>query len=80
MPINAGFEYGRAEEKYFKAQTDSERLIALEEMLRTAPAHKGSERFRGDIRLKIKKLKDSMIKAKNLENLIKKELKKKKCK
>jgi len=64
MPINAGFEYGRAEEKYFQAQTDSERLVALEEMLRTAPAHKGSERFRGDIRLKIKKLKESMIRIK----------------
>ena len=64
MPINAGFEYARAEEKYVDAQTDSERLVALEEMLRTAPAHKGSERFRGDIRLKIKKLKESMIKAK----------------
>jgi len=64
MPINAGFEYGRAEEKYFKAQTDEEKLKALEEMLRTAPSHKSSEHFRGDIRLKIKKLKESMIKSK----------------
>ncbi|MBS3079487.1 50S ribosome-binding GTPase [Candidatus Pacearchaeota archaeon] len=76
MPINAGFEYGRAEEKYFQAQTDSERLIALEEMLRTAPAHKGSERFRGDIRLKIKKLKESMIKAKKSGKSNKKGIKK----
>ncbi|VVB78645.1 GTPase Obg [uncultured archaeon] len=76
MPINAGFEYARAEEKYFKAQTDSERLVALEEMLRTAPAHKGSERFRGDIRLKIKKLKESMIRAKKSGKSNKKGIKK----
>ena len=76
MPINAGFEYARAEEKYFQAQTDSERLVALEEMLRTAPAHKGSERFRGDIRLKIKKLKESMIKAKKAGKSNKKGIKK----
>ncbi|MEK6859698.1 MAG: GTPase [Nanoarchaeota archaeon] len=76
MPINAGFEYARAEEKYFQAQTDSERLIALEEMLRTAPSHKGSERFRGDIRLKIKKLKKSMIKAKKSGKSTKKGIRK----
>lgn len=76
MPINAGFEYARAEEKYFQAQVDSERLVALEEMLRTAPAHKSSEKFRGDIRLKIKKLKESMIKAKKAGKSSKKGIKK----
>ena len=55
MPINAGFEFGKAEEKYRNANTDEEQLKAFEEMLRTAPSHKGSEKFRGDIRLKIKK-------------------------
>ena len=64
MPINAGFEYGRAEEKYYSSVTDEERLIALQEMLRTSPSHKGSEKFRGDIRSKIKKLKGSILKAK----------------
>lgn len=64
MPINAGFEYAKAEEQYREASTDKEKLDALEEMLRTAPSHKGSEKFRGDIRLKIKKLKDSIIKSK----------------
>lgn len=76
MPINAGFEYARAEEKYFSAQTDSERLLALEEMLRTAPAHKGSEKFRGDIKLKIKKLKESIVKAKKAGKGTKKGIKK----
>ncbi|MDD5193460.1 MAG: 50S ribosome-binding GTPase [Candidatus Nanoarchaeia archaeon] len=64
MPINAGFEFGKAEEKYQNAKTEEEELEALEEMLRTAPSHKGSEKFRGDIRLKIKKLRESIIKSK----------------
>ncbi len=64
MPINASFEYAQAEERYRNANTDEEQLKALEEMLRTAPSHKGSEKFRGDIRLKIKKLKESIVKQK----------------
>jgi len=76
MPINAGYEYANAEEKYFNAGTDEERLVALQEMLRTAPSHKGSERFRGDIRLKIKKLKESIIKSKKSGKSNKKGIKK----
>jgi uncharacterized protein len=64
MPINAGYEYAEAEKKYFEAKTDEERVIALQGMLKTAPTHKGSEKFRGDIRLKIKKLREQIIKAK----------------
>ncbi len=64
MPINAGFEYASAEQKYREAQTIEEKITALEEMLRAAPSHKGSEKFRGDIRLKIKKLKEEIIKSK----------------
>lgn len=56
MPINPTHGYFSSEEKYHKAQTGEERLKALKEMLRTAPTHKGSEKFRGAIRLKIKKL------------------------
>ncbi len=66
MPINPTYEYINAETEYHKAQTDTERLKSLEKMLRTAPAHKGSEKFRGDIRLKIKKLKEKIIKDKKL--------------
>ncbi len=60
MPINAGYEYANAEQEYYEAQTDEEKLLALEEMLRTAPSHKSSEKFRGDIRLKIKKLREKI--------------------
>jgi small GTP-binding protein len=64
MPLNPGYEFMSAEKRYDEAQTDDEKIAALEEMLRTAPAHKGSEKFRGDIRLKIKKIKEKVIKDK----------------
>jgi uncharacterized protein len=76
MPINAGYEYADAEGKYFDAKTDSERLSALQEMLRYAPAHKSSEKFRGDIRLKIKRLKESITKQKKSGKSNKKGIKK----
>jgi len=64
MPINASYEYANAEKRYYEAQTNEEKLEALQEMLRTAPSHKGSEKFRGDLRLKIKKLKQEIQKSK----------------
>lgn len=76
MPINAGYEYADAEKKYFSAETDEERLIALRGMLKTAPAHKSSEKFRGDIRLKIKKLTESIQKKKKSGKSTKKGIKK----
>ncbi|MBR9705075.1 TGS domain-containing protein [Candidatus Pacearchaeota archaeon] len=76
MPINAGYEFADAEKKYFLAQNDEERVIALEEMLRKAPAHKGSEKFRGDIRLKIKKTKELIVKQKKSGKSSKKGIKK----
>jgi small GTP-binding protein len=64
MPINAGYEFTAAEKKFDAAQTDEEKIIALEEMLRTAPDHKSSQKFRGDIKLKIKNIKEKIIKNK----------------
>ncbi len=68
MPINAGFEYAEAEKKYFEAEADEEKIAALEGMLRAAPKHKSSEKFRGDIRLKIKKLKAQIQKSKKAKS------------
>jgi uncharacterized protein len=76
MPINAGYEYAEAEKKYLEAQTDEERILGLGEMLRTAPSHKSSEKFRGDIRLKIKKLRESILKSKKSGKSTKKGIKK----
>ncbi len=76
MPINASYEYAEAEKRYFQSRTDEEKVIALEGMLRTAPSHKSSEKFRGDIRLKIKKLKEQIQKSKKTGKSTKKGIKK----
>ena len=64
MPINANFEYANAEGRYHSAQTDEERLKALEEMIKTMPTHKGAENLRKNIRTRYKKLKNDLSKSK----------------
>ena len=62
MPINASIEFEKARGKYDAAQTQSEKLAALQEMRSTAPAHKGGEKLRAGISGKIAKLKKEMEK------------------
>ncbi len=58
MPTNVNFEYENAEKKFHQAQTTSEKLKALQEMLSTAPSHKGGENLRNSIKQRIAKIKD----------------------
>ena len=60
MPINAHPEFFVAEKKFNDCQTDAERVLALEEMIRKAPHHKGSENLLAQLRLKLKKLKEKV--------------------
>ncbi len=60
MPANVSREFLEAERKYFKAKTDEERLIALEEMIRYMPKHKGAEELRANLRARYKKLKEKI--------------------
>lgn len=65
MPINAHPEYIEAESKFHAASNDEERILALEEMIRHMPTHKGAENLRKNIRTRYKKLKaESAKKAK----------------
>lgn len=64
MPINANYEFGNAERGFYEAQTDKERLVALEEMIRTMPSHKGAEALRANLRTRYKKLKERLEKEK----------------
>jgi ribosome-interacting GTPase 1 len=57
MPANLTPEYINAEQEFRRAKTDDERLACLEEMLRTIPKHKGTERMQGDIKRRIAKIK-----------------------
>jgi ribosome-interacting GTPase 1 len=62
MPINAHPEYIQAEKEYNNANTDEEKLAALEQMTRTMPKHKSAEAFRKNIRTRYKKLKQDIEK------------------
>lgn len=64
MPINAGPEYAAAEKKYFAAKTLEERIIGLEEMIRTAPKHKSSENFVAELKKRLIKLREKQEKEK----------------
>lgn len=60
MPVNVSPEYAQAEKKFLDAQNDEDRLFFLEEMIRQAPAHKGGEALRANLRTRYKKLKEKM--------------------
>lgn len=60
MPINAHPDYMNAETEYYNSNTDEDRLIALEKMIKTMPKHKGAESLRKNIRTRYKKLKQEL--------------------
>lgn len=59
MPANLTPDYKKAEQWYRSCSGDAEKLLALQEMLRTIPKHKGTEHMRADIKRKISKLKEA---------------------
>lgn len=78
MPINASHEYVDAEKKYHLAETPQDKLKALEHMLRTAPAHKGAEVLRSELKNRLARMKSRLekqqaIKGKGSGITIKKE-------
>lgn len=64
MPINATPEYQAAERAYNDARTVSEKIKALEDMLKKAPSHKGAESLRADIKSKLAKYRAEVEKEK----------------
>ena len=65
MPANLTPEYLKADKWFKQAATTSEKILALEEMLRTIPRHKGTDHMRADLRRKLSKLKESAVSEKN---------------
>lgn len=65
MPINATQEYFLAEEKYIKAKTKEEKILALEEMIRELPKHKGTETLLAQLKKRLAKLKSQEGKKKS---------------
>lgn len=76
MPVNPGYEYVAAEKKYLNAQTMDERIVALEEMIKTAPKHKSSENLLAGLRSRLKKFLEKKEKSKKVGKTTQKAIKK----
>ena len=64
MPANLTPEYHKADKWYKSAGSDAERILALEEMLRVIPKHKGTEHMRADLKKRLSKLRAATADAK----------------
>lgn len=53
MPANLTADYLEAEREYKSAETQAEKVAALERMLATLPKHKGTEKMQADIRRRL---------------------------
>ena len=62
MPANLTPEYYKAEKWFRNAATPEEKILALEQMLRVIPKHKGTDHMRADLRHKLSKLKSGGVK------------------
>ena len=63
MPINAGPEYFVAERKFSAAKTKEQKIVALEEMIRTLPKHKGTDHMLAQLRKRLARLKEEVESA-----------------
>jgi uncharacterized protein len=64
MPANLTPDYLKAEQWFRKASTTEEKILALEEMMRIIPKHKGTDHMRAELRKKYSALKESAEKKK----------------
>ena len=53
MPTNLPPEYFEAEERYKRATSSSEKIIALENLIATIPKHKGTDKLRASLRRRL---------------------------
>jgi uncharacterized protein len=65
MPINANYQYLDAERKYANATTLDEKIQGLQEMIKTAPKHKGSENLLAELKTRLKKFLEKKEKNKS---------------
>jgi ribosome-interacting GTPase 1 len=61
---NQSPQYQKAEAKFLGAQTDEERIIYLEEMIRECPKHKSSEKMLANLKTRYKKLREKLERTK----------------
>ncbi|MFB3906750.1 MAG: GTPase [Acidobacteriota bacterium] len=65
MPANLTPQYLEAEEKFKSAVTTADKIQALEEMMRTIPKHKGTEKMQADLKHRMSELKKEAQKKKS---------------
>ena len=65
MPANLTPQYLDAEERFKSATTTAEKIEALEEMMRTIPKHKGTEKMQADLKRRMSQLKKEAQKKKS---------------
>lgn len=73
MPTNVTVDYVKAQERYLNAKTREEKILALEEMLRESPSHKGAEVLRMQLKQKLSKLRQQKKSKSSRKTLITKE-------
>jgi len=76
MPVNAHPEFGFAEKEYNSAKTLEEKIEALKKMISFAPAHKGGENLRADLKNRLKRFEEKKEKAKKTGKTTKETIKK----
>ena len=58
MPANLTPDYLAAEARFRAAETNEDKIVALEEMYATIPKHKGTEKLQADIKSRLSKLRN----------------------
>jgi small GTP-binding protein len=66
MPINAHPEFTAAEGEYLHAKSPEEKIEKLRKMISYAPAHKGGENLRAQLKTRLKKLLEQKEKSRKL--------------
>jgi len=59
MPTNLPPEYFEADARYRAAQSNTEKIARLEDLISTIPKHKGTDKLRADLRRRLSKLKSA---------------------
>jgi hypothetical protein len=62
MPANLTPQFYEARERFHRASTNDDKVKALEEMLRTIPKHKGTDKMQANIKKQLSKVKADSIK------------------
>ena len=65
MPVNPGIAFKLAEDEYRKANTNYEKIKALEKMYATCPKHKGAHSLLQEIKTKLSKLREKIAKERS---------------